>query len=311
MRLEKVWVFSESADTIGDICAAGWELGNSVAAVVIGNKEKADKAVSVGASKVYLLESAKDHIFEDYFYSLQKLVSQEKPNVILCKASKKMRLMAGRLAAAFGSGVITDVTKLWLDDKAVVGEHMVYGGAAMRIEKNKSSLGIVLVGEGVFEPLSAGNCCQGTVVPVEYVQPPRRARFVESRPKAGESVNLTAAKRVVGIGRGLAKQEDLKLVEDFARAVQAEIGCSRPIAEGMNWMARERYIGVSGAMLKPDVYFAVGLSGQVQHMVGVQSAKTIIAINKDKNAPIFKQADYGIVGDLYTVLPKLAQKLSK
>ena len=133
--------------------------------------------------------------------------------------------------------------------------------------------------------------------------------LVERKPRQVESVNLAAARRVVSVGRGLEKQEDLALIEELARALEAEVGCTRPIAEGVNWMARERYIGVSGAMLKPDLFVAVGVSGQVQHMVGATGAKTIVAINKDKNAPVFKQADYGIVGDLYEVVPQLVESL--
>lgn len=111
------------------------------------------------------------------------------------------------------------------------------------------------------------------------------------------------------IGRGLAKQEDLEMVYAFAAKLGAEVGCSRPIAQGENWMAISRYIGVSGVMLKPDIYVALGISGQVQHTVGVRDAKIIIAVNKDKNAPIFKQCDYGIVGDIYKVVPALTELL--
>lgn len=114
---------------------------------------------------------------------------------------------------------------------------------------------------------------------------------------------------LVKIGRGLTKQEDLEMVYAFAAKLGAEVGCSRPIAQGENWMAISRYIGVSGVMLKPDIYVALGISGQVQHTVGVRDAKIIIAVNKDKNAPIFKQCDYGIVGDIYKVVPALTELL--
>ncbi|MCL1848011.1 MAG: FAD-binding protein, partial [Coriobacteriia bacterium] len=119
-----------------------------------------------------------------------------------------------------------------------------------------------------------------------------------------------AASRVVGGGRGFGAEADLGLARDLAAALGAELACSRPITESENWMARERYIGVSGAVIKPELYFAVGISGQIQHMVGVSQARTIVAINKDKNAPVFKHADVGIVGDLYDLLPALTAALS-
>ncbi|WP_226963138.1 FAD-binding protein [Sutterella seckii] len=114
----------------------------------------------------------------------------------------------------------------------------------------------------------------------------------------------------VGVGRGIAKEADLALADALAKAIGAEVGCSRPIAEGEHWMERERYIGVSGVLLKGDVYVALGISGQIQHMVGVNDCGTIIAVNKDKNAPIFNYCDYGIVGDIYKVLPELTKALS-
>jgi electron transfer flavoprotein alpha subunit len=133
--------------------------------------------------------------------------------------------------------------------------------------------------------------------------------LIETRAKGGESVDLTAAKRVVGVGRGFAAESDLELARVLAAKLGAEVACSRPIAEGVNWMPAERYLGVSGATIKPDLYLAVGISGQVQHLVGVNHSKVIVAVNKDPKAPIFAQADFGVVGDLYQVLPALTAAL--
>ena len=124
-------------------------------------------------------------------------------------------------------------------------------------------------------------------------------------------MDLSKAKRVVGVGRGLAAQDDLKMVHELAAVLNAEVGCSRPIAEGENWMERERYIGVSGVLLKSDLYLTLGISGQIQHMVGANASQTIFAINKDKNAPIFQYADYGIVGDAVKILPALTAALAR
>ena len=124
-------------------------------------------------------------------------------------------------------------------------------------------------------------------------------------------MNLAAAKVVVGVGRGLEREENLSLARDLAAAIGGEVGCSRPVAEGEKWMPRETYIGVSGVMIKPELYIACGISGQVQHMAGVNQSRVIVAINKDKSAPIFKQCDYGIVGDLSVVLPALTKKFGQ
>lgn len=123
------------------------------------------------------------------------------------------------------------------------------------------------------------------------------------------AVNLPAAERIVGVGRGFAAAEDLQLARDFAATIGAEVGCSRPIVEGSGWMDRNSYIGVSGHSISPDIYFPVGLSGQVHHLAGVENAKTIVAINEDETANIFTVADYGVVGDLYQILPELTDAL--
>lgn len=125
------------------------------------------------------------------------------------------------------------------------------------------------------------------------------------------TTNISAATRVVGCGRGFAEREDLQLAHDLAEAIGGEVGCTRPLAEGVNWMERNSYIGVSGHVIAPELYIAVGLSGQIHHTAGVLDSGTIVAINDDELASIFEIADYGIVGDLYEVLPKLTEALRK
>jgi electron transfer flavoprotein alpha subunit len=115
---------------------------------------------------------------------------------------------------------------------------------------------------------------------------------------------------VVCVGRGVAKQEDLALVKELAKVLGGEVACSRPIAEEMHWLPEEVYLGISGKKVKPDLYVGIGVSGQIQHVTGIRDSKVIFAINRDENAPIFEAADYGIVGDLYQVVPKLIQELT-
>ena len=139
--------------------------------------------------------------------------------------------------------------------------------------------------------------------------PPLGLKVIETRTHGFDEVNLGAAHRVIGVGRGLKAREDLAMIEELARALEAEIACSRPVAEGLNWMGKDRYIGSSGAHISPELYLAVGISGQLQHMVGVTGAETIVAINSDPNAAVFKQADYGLIGDLYQLVPAITAAL--
>lgn len=128
--------------------------------------------------------------------------------------------------------------------------------------------------------------------------------FVEA-----ESVNISAAKRLVAVGRGFAQEADLDIARDLAKALGAELACSRPLAEGNGWMSRETYVGISGQHVAPEIYAAVGISGQIQHTAGMADSTIVVAVNKDENAAIFSIADYGIVGDLYDVLPQLTKAI--
>lgn len=308
--VQKVWVLAENQANLAQLCAGARQLGKEVAVVMWGTGDDAGKAISWGADRVYLLGLIQpDRRHEDYLETILELVKKETPELIMVQSSKRGKLMAGRLAANLGTSVLVDAAEIFTADGRIRVRHMVYGGAAFRTEQALTKPAIVTVGAGVFRSLPEDTARQGVVVTVDFLEPATRVKRLEIKAKGTVAVNLAAAKRVVGIGRGIAKQEDIKMVEEIAALLEAEIGCSRPIAEGLNWLPRERYIGVSGAMLKPELYFAVGISGQVQHMVGANRARVIVAINRDKAAPIFKQADYGIVGDLYKVLPLLIKKL--
>ncbi|MPN31355.1 Protein FixB [bioreactor metagenome] len=215
--------------------------------------------------------------------------------------------MAGRLAVLTGSGVCSGADAFAvLEDGALQLGRMVYGGAAAATARAAGRT-IALVGGGLFEAAclpAAGSVETVTAAPVSC-----GAVCTAVSRKEEERVDLAAAKRVVSAGRGIGAKENLTLLEALARKMGAELACSRPIAEGEHWMPKNRYVGVSGAVIKPEVYVACGISGQVQHLVGIREAKTVIAINKDKNAPIFKNCDYGIVGDLNKVVPALTEKL--
>ncbi len=307
--LNKVLVFSEDLKSYPEICSGAKKLGNDIVAVVIGTKENADQVAQYGAKTYWLGEKENGKLIEDYTPAIEEVINSEKPNLVIMKGTKSGRLVAGRLGVKTNSGVMADAISFEVEnDSSLTIQRLVYGGAAVRTEKASTDMTIALIGSGVFEIGSFDNV--GEVFTVESVKLDNQIICKEIRAREDESVDLGVAKRVVGIGRGLEKQEDLAMIEELALTLGAETACSRPIAEGEHWMEVGRYIGVSGAMIKPDIYFALGISGQVQHMVGVNEAKSIVVVNKDKNAAIFNYADYGIVGDIYKVIPELI-KLAK
>ncbi len=309
-----VWVFSEKPDLLAELITAGSLLSSAaqgaLAVVVLGPRLLVDEAAGRGASKVFWLgEQKADALVEDYVPTLARLVEQHRPSALLVGSTRRGRAVAGRLAARAGVTAITDVTQFLLDGSARQARHMIFGGGAERVESPLSELMLATVSPGVFESAPPADGHRAEVVEVSYVEPGWRIGRREVKPRPVPSVNLTVAKRVVCAGRGLGKQEDLQLVNDLAEALAAEVACTRPLAEGLDWLPRERYIGISGAIIRPDLYLGVGVSGQVQHTVGMSDSRLVVAINKDQNAPIFEQADYGIVGDLYAVVPALIKAL--
>jgi electron transfer flavoprotein alpha subunit len=161
----------------------------------------------------------------------------------------------------------------------------------------------------VCESLPAKAGATGEVVEVPFVEPAWKTTLVERKPKPPASVNLSVAKTVVCAGRGISKKEDLDMVFELATLLGGEVAATRPLTEGLDWLPRERYIGVSGATVKPDLYLSVGVSGQAQHTVGITESRVIVAVDKDKDAPIIPQSDYFIVGDLYEFVPAMIAAL--
>lgn len=310
MTLNNVWLITDDQNAVGELCSGGRQLGEQVSIILFGDQNQAQEAIALGADQVFLYRRPENAgMLEGYSKSIAELLRAEAAKLVMVYSSVTGRLIAGKIASQLSTSALSNISQFTIENGSIIVKHMVYGGSAIRTEKALSNTVVTTVGSGVFEAMTKDETRTGKVTEVEANAELAGVRVVEIRPKQGEVVNLGAAKRVVGVGRGFASQEDLKMAEELASLVGAEMACSRPIAEGEKWMSKERYIGVSGVVLKPDVYIAMGISGQIQHMVGVNQAKTLVAINKDKNAPIFKQADIGLVGDIYNVLPQIIEKM--
>lgn len=300
-----VFVIADSPEAFNELVPAAAVLGGRTEAIYVGADEAAARrALALGAGKLHVSPARLGEIFEDHADTLAALVKGSGAALVLMRADKRGRAMAARLGVRLGAAVVNDVSSI---GEGVFG-HMAYGGLAQAREKPKSPIVIATVAPGTFRTVEMESG-EGAVEKLEFIEPKHPIRLRQSKARQASSADIGKAKRLVGVGRGFSKKDDLALAQKLADAIGAELACSRPIAEGEQWLERERYIGVSGAMVKPELYLAAGISGQVQHMVGVKDAKTIVVINKDKNAPIFRFADYGIVGDLYKILPALAKAL--
>ncbi|MGK4482882.1 electron transfer flavoprotein subunit alpha [Citrobacter freundii] len=309
-KLANVWVFSDNVERYAELMAGARLWGEQVHLIVQGN-EQVNQVKPLGADEIVVLEATSGLQRVENFAETITALIQEHTGLLLMPATKRAKSLGARLSIQLNAAMVNDATSVTLDDGSLFAEHRMYGGLAFGKEKIKTTQAIITLAPSVLEPVEANASHTCPVVSAPYIAPHHEIMCQERRAKSVSSVDLSKAKRVVGVGRGLVAQNDLEMVRQLASVLGAEVGCSRPIAEGENWMERERYIGVSGVLLKSDLYLTLGISGQIQHMVGGNGAKVIVAINKDKKAPIFNYVDYGLVGDIYKVVPALIEHLSR
>ncbi|MGV1008680.1 MAG: electron transfer flavoprotein subunit alpha/FixB family protein [Dermatophilaceae bacterium] len=301
----KTWVLVGTDAGVSNLLEMARTVGGDVVAVVAGPKELSDALATAGVSQVYWADGG-DAPVEAYALSLADGVAQAAgtPALVLAGSSPQDRVLLGAVAARLQCPLLTGAHTLSADGDALVVQRTVYGGIGEQTERVEGPVALMLDAGAAVEPGE-------TAAPVEPVPvTPAGLTVTETRASAHEAVDLGAATRVVTAGRGVKAKEDLALVEELAAAMGAQVACSRPLAEGLDWYPKDRYVGVSGLHLSPALYVAVGVSGQLQHMVGARESEVIVAVNSDKNAPVFAECDYGIVGDLYAVLPALTKALS-
>lgn len=302
-------IYSEDIDLMCELIGVAAAIQPPVA-VLVTSAQAGQRAAEAGADRVYRVDEIPEGCLpEDVLPTLAELVHDLAFKVVLIGSTARGRLVAGRLAARLNTAAMTDVKSFSLEGGNLTIRHMIFGGGAERVERSLSPTVILTMGAGMFDAPPAQPGRQAETTPLAFIPPEKRKALLERKALPPASVNLASAKRVVCPGRGIAKQEDLAMVEDLARALGAEIACTRPLSEGLGWLPRERYIGISGANIKSDLYLGLGVSGQVQHTVGITGSRIVVAVNRDVNAPIFEQADYGIAADLYAVIPALIQAL--
>jgi len=297
------WIVVGDQSTVGNLVTVARSLGGPVGAVVAGPRSVAETVARSGVDKVVWCNAPDDVPAEANAPAVADAVAADPPRVVLAGRNPGERVLLGAVAARLKAAVLTGARSVAVDGDGVVVVDAVFGDIAEETVAVSGPVALLLDGGSVPS-------ADGTAAPIEEVSaPPLGLKVIETRTHDFDEVDLAAAHRVVGIGRGLKTKEDLGLVEELARAVGAEVACTRPVAEGLNWMSKDRYIGSSGARISPQLYLAVGIAGELQHMVGVTGAETIVAINTDPNAAIFKETDHGLVGDLYQLVPAITAAL--
>lgn len=286
--MANTWIIAVEPE-IAALVEHGRAVGGSVVAVTVGGTPVAgvDRVVDVPLAEGVPAEAAAP--------AVAAAVAAEAGDVVLAANKPAERVLAGAVAARLGAPYLHGLKKIGQGS----AELSRFGGIALETVSFDTAVvavldgGVVPEGEAPAAEAASGEYYEATVTGQDKVDV--------------SSANLGSAKRIVAAGRGFKAEEDLKLAEDLAAAIGAELACSRPLAEGADWMSADRYIGVSGQSVAPDLYIAVGISGQIQHTVGMVDSKVVVAVNNDDKAPIFEGADYGIVADLYEALPAIVE----
>jgi len=309
-----ILVCSETSEGALELLTKGREVSNTLgielSAVVFGKSESdCQPYFEYGAQKVILVpqESVGRLDAETYANVLFEISKSTDADVLLLRSNRLGKETAGRLAEKLQAGCITDAIGLDVKGTDLVVNRYALGGNTVSSEIIKSPKKVISFMPRTFEAQKAP--AQGQVVKPDIKFPKTRVELVELRKKTSEAVNIESAETLVCVGKGIAKKEDLEMVKELASLLGGELGCTRALSSDYHWISEDRMVGISGKRCKPRLDVSIGVSGQIQHTVGIMTSKLVVAINKDKDAPIFKMADYGIVGDLYQVVPMLAAKI--
>lgn len=312
----EIWVYVDHIS--GEPNPASWEImsearriadlmSTSLSAVVIG-ADLAEEALSYGADKVYQVKTSVSRYDNDvYTRALGALIKKYKPEAVFFPGTKNSRELASTTAIEVNTGLIADCTSFDVDAKGILySTRPDFGGKEMSTIICPTSRPVmVTVRAGVFKPLPKTSK-KGEVVEEKLDDETTRFKVLSYKKLEKRNV-LTEADIVIGVGRGIKSPENIKLAEELASVLGGVVGVSKPLAD-MGWYPKDRQIGQTGNTIRPKLYIALGISGAVQHLVGISGAKRIIAINIDPEAPIFSNCDYGVVGDLFEIVPEVIKR---
>jgi len=294
----KALVFSDSVDLLAQTLTFFRTRLEVDAAVYL---EKPGSADGYGAKTIYHLRGAgfSDNISD----ALSELMKDGNYDYCVICSTATGREVAGIMSERTGLEVSTEIFDFNQTGDRVVTKSFGFGGKTVLEEESGSKILTVL--PGIADASKVGQSSQI----VERELKPSSISLVKTIPKATTSVNLENAGIIVAIGRGIGKKEAIDQIMPLVNAVKGELAGSRPVCLDYKWLSEDRQVGLSGKKVKPKLYIALGISGQIQHIAGMRGSKVVLAINKDKSAPIFEEADYGIVGDLFQIVPKIVSAL--
>ncbi len=284
------------------------------AAVVLGPTGTAGPLTAAlgayGAEKVYVVENddLDAYVVAPKAEALAAVVAQAAPAAVLVSSSPDNKEIAARLAFKIGAGLLTDAIGV---DAEGTATQSIFGGSVTVQSSVRTGVPVITIRPNSVSPVEASGAAEVVPVAVTISDAAKGAKITENVVEAkGSRPQLSDASVVVSGGRGIGNADNFKIIEDLADTLGAAVGASRAVVDA-GWVDHKMQVGQTGVTVSPQLYIAVGISGAIQHRAGMQTAKTIVAINKDAEAPIFELADFGVVGDLFTVAPQLAEEIRK
>jgi len=299
-----------------EVVTAAQRLGGSVEAVVcgVGPVQGTDQVGKFGADKIVTLTNPAfaKYAPEACAQALAERAKQGGYRTIVFAASATGKDLAPRVAAKLGVAVAADITDLATDGGAIVVTRPVYAGKALLKVKVAAQPAVLSLRPNVFTPVERPKAGAAETVAVNVPPGGGRVTVREIKAAPAGTLDVAEAQVIISGGRGLKEPANFKVLEELARAFggKAAVGASRAVVDA-GWRAHADQVGQTGKTVSPSLYIAVGISGAIQHLAGMRTSKVIVAINKDKDAPIFKVADYGVVGDLFEIVPKLTEEIRK
>lgn len=303
-----------SLEMIGEGKRIAESLGGAVQAVVLGHgiANGLEPLAQYGAEKIYVADdpALANYTAEGYTQALARLITETEPLLVLVGATTQGKDLAPKLATRLAVGLTSDCTGFEVQDGEVLITRPIYAGKATATVRETTRPYMATVRPNIFAPREPDTSLAANVEKVRADVGNIRAKVVDMIKEAGDRIELTEADVVVSGGRGLKAPENFALIEELAQVVGAAVGASRAAVDA-GWKDHSYQVGQTGKVVTPTLYIACGISGAIQHLAGMKTSRYIMAINKDPDAPIFKVADYGIVGDLFKVVPVLTEEFKK
>ena len=326
-QYKDVYVFIEQRDgkiqnvafeLLGEARKLADKLGEKVVAMLIGHDMKglAEECIAFGADEVLVADAPELEVYttEPYAQAIHQIIEERKPAIVLFGATTIGRDLGPRLSARVGTGLTADCTGLEIsEDRDLMMTRPAFGGnlmATIVCKDHRPQMSTVRPGVMRMKERDAARKGNIEEIKINFKPDKFRVRVVETVKEAKEKVDITEARILVSGGRGVGSSDGFDKLRDLAGELNAEVSSSRAMVDA-GVISHDRQVGQTGKTVRPDVYFALGISGAIQHLAGMEESEMIIAINKDKFAPIFSVADIGIVGDVHKIIPLLTERLKK